>query len=302
MSAHIVIAGGSGLIGTALSRALSERGDRTTALVRHPARRPGEAEWDPIRGVLDTGHLEGADVVVVLNGASVGRMPWTKRYREELVSSRIAPVRTVATALEQMGGAAPALVSGSAVGYYGSAPGAVLTEASAAGDTFLARLCVDWEAAARAAESVTRVALLRTAPVIHRHGVLRPMVLLTSLGLGGPLGRGTQIWPWISLEDEIRAILHIIDTDISGPVNLSGPEPATASDTGCSLARALHRPFWLPAPEWGLNLALGRAAVQSLLTADADVRPERLTRQGFVFTHATVDSAIRAAIGATGRG
>ncbi|MFC7766505.1 NAD-dependent epimerase/dehydratase family protein [Leucobacter soli] len=180
MTTHIVIAGASGLIGRALSRAIVARGDRVTALVRRPAQAPGEAPWEPARGTLDIRHLEGADAVVVLNGASVGRMPWTKAYRQELIGSRIAPVSTVATALARMGSDAPTLVSGSAVGYYGSAPGAVLTEAAVAGDTFLARLCVDWEAAAREAESVTRVALLRTAPVIHRAGVLRPMIRLTS--------------------------------------------------------------------------------------------------------------------------
>jgi len=296
MTTHIVIAGASGLIGRALSRAIVARGDRVTALVRRPSQAPGEVPWDPARGTLEIRHLEGADAVVVLNGASVGRMPWTQAYRQELVSSRIAPVNTVATALALMGSDAPTLVSGSAVGYYGSAPGAVLTEAAAAGDTFLARLCLNWEAAAQEAESVTRVALLRTAPVIHRAGVLRPMIRLTSLGLGGPLGAGTQVWPWISLEDEIRAILHIIDTDISGPVNLCGPEPATANETGRAIARELHRPYWLRAPEWGLNLVLGKAAVESLLASDADVRPEKLTEHGFVFEHRTVESAVRAAI------
>lgn len=296
MSSHIVIAGASGLIGGALARAAAERGDRVTTLVRRSALRPDEAEWDPVAGLLDPGHLEGADAVVVLNGASVGRMPWTRSYRERLLSSRLAATRTMVSALRRIGRDAPALVSGSAVGYYGSAPGAVLTEQNGPGDTFLAGLCAEWEGAARRAEDCTRVALLRTAPVIHRQGVLRPMIALASLGLGGPLGRGTQVWPWMSLEDEVRAILHVIDAEICGPVNLCGPAPATADEIGRSLARELHRPFWLPAPAWGLRLALGRAATESLLTVDADVRPEVLVRSGFAFVHATAESAVHAAV------
>lgn len=296
MSSHIVVGGASGLIGEALVRAVSARGDRVTTLVRRPARRRNEVEWDPAAGQLDPRHLEGADAVVLLNGASVGRMPWTRSYRERLHSSRLDSTRTMASALRRIGPNAPALVSGSAVGYYGSAPGEILTESAEPGRTFLAKLCLEWESAAREAESVTRVALLRTAPVIHRRGVLRPMIALTSLGLGGPLGRGTQIWPWVSLDDEVRAILHIIDAELSGPVNTCGPRPATANEIGASLAKELRRPFWLPAPTWALNLVLGEAATESLLTADADVRPSALTRSGFTFTHGTLESAVRAAI------
>lgn len=296
MSKHIVVAGASGLIGSALVRAITSRGDRATALVRRPARRRDEVEWDPAAGRLDPGRLEGADAVIVLNGASVGRMPWTRSYREQLLASRLDSTGTVVAALQQIGEGAPSLVSGSAVGYYGSAPGAVLTESASQGDTFLAALCAEWEEAARQASSVTRVAMLRTAPVIHRRGVLRPMITLTSLGLGGPLGKGNQVWPWVSLEDEVRAILHIIEAELSGPVNICGPTPASANEIGRALARELHRPFWLPAPAWGLKLALGTAATESLLTADADVRPEVLLQSGFSFTHSTVESAVRAAM------
>lgn len=296
MSRRIVIAGASGLIGQALSRAAAARGDRVTALVRRPAANAGEAQWDPAAGRLDPVHLDGADAVVMLNGASVGRMPWTKAYRSILRVSRLDSTRTMVHALRLLGDGAPALVSGSAVGYYGSDPGRVLVESSPAGHTFLAELCQDWEEAARHAEDVTRVALVRTAPVIHRRGVLRPMIALTSLGLGGRLGRGDQVWPWVSLDDEVRAILHIIDEQIAGPVNVTGPASATAEQTGRALARELHRPFWLPAPEWGLRLALGRDATQSLLTVNADVRPEVLLKTGFVFTHGTMAEAVRTAV------
>jgi uncharacterized protein (TIGR01777 family) len=204
--------------------------------------------------------------------------------------------RTITTALRALRDDAPALVSASAVGYYGSAPGEQLTEDSPAGDTFLAELCVQWEAEARRAEDQTRVALLRTAPVIHRQGVLKPMIQLTRFGLAGPLGRGTQIWPWMSLEDEVRGIRHVIDQKITGPVNFTGPTPATANDIGRGLARAMHRAFWLPVPAWALRLALSAAAADSLLLSDADVRPTVLEKSGFRFTHPTAQEAVASAV------
>lgn len=298
MTRRVVISGASGLIGSALVRELRAEGTEVTTLVRRAARAPGEVTWAPGEGPLDPAVLASADAVVALGGASVGRMPWTPRYQRELSSSRLRPTRTLADAIRALGEGAPAFLSASAVGYYGSVPGAVLTEASPAGNTFLARLCVEWERAAQTAGPHSRVVLLRTAPVIHRDGVLKPMIRLTGLGLGGPLGCGTQVWPWISLGDEVRAIHHLIVSELEGPVNLTGPTPATANEQGRALARAMRRPFWLPAPEWGLRLALGRAATESLLTADADVRPEVLQRSGFVFRDETVEGAVEQAIAA----
>lgn len=296
MTKHLVVAGASGLIGTELVNAARQRDYRVTTLVRTPSDDPDAVLWDPAAGELDPTHLEGAHSVIVLNGASVGRMPWTQSYRRELVSSRLHATSTVVTALAKLGPQAPALVSGSAVGYYGSAPGRLLTETAGAGSTFLAKLCVQWEAAARRAETTSRVALVRTAPVIHRQGVLKPMITLTSLGLGGPLAGGEQIWPWVSLTDEVRAILHVVDEQLSGPVNVCGPTPASANTIGRALAQELHRPFWLPAPAWAMRLALGSAAVDSLLTTDADARPAVLQDSGFTFTHATAEDAVQAAL------
>lgn len=335
MSERVVVAGASGLIGSALVRALEARGDEVVTLVRRApevaprSRVPREVEWYPERGELDPAHLKGARAVVVLNGASVGRMPWTAWYRRELRNSRLDATRTVVRALIELAGpgsgagvgrepgagvvagagagaavsgarpprpSVPMLVSASAVGYYGSAPGRVVTEADPQGDTFLAWLCGEWEAAAREAEAVTPVALVRTAPVIHRRGVLKPMITLTSLGLGGPLGRGTQVWPWVSLDDEVSAILHIMDSGLTGPVNVCGPSLASANEIGRALAREMRRPFWLPAPAWGLRLALGRDATESLLTVDAKVRPEALLASGFEFRYETAEAAVRAAL------
>lgn len=293
----VVIAGASGLIGGALMRSLASDGIRVRRLVRRPATGDDEIAWDPGRRPLDPASLAGAEAVVVLNGASIGRLPWTRAYRRVLWESRLVPTRTVAAAVRALGSEAPRLLAGSAVGYYGSRPGQTLTESSPPGDTFLARLCVAWEAEAAAAGPAARVTLLRTAPVIHPEAVLKPMILLTRLGLGGPIGTGRQVWPWISLDDEVGAIRHVIDAGLTGPVNLTGPTPATAGDLGRELARGLRRPYLVPAPEFALRAILGRDAAESLLTADADVRPAALEASGYSFRHRTVHEAVRAALG-----
>ncbi|MTE23236.1 TIGR01777 family oxidoreductase [Microbacterium sp. ZXX196] len=291
---RIVIAGSSGLIGQALVRSLAADGIPVSRLVRRPPEHPDEIAWSPGERHLDPAVLAGAAAVVNLGGASIGRLPWTPRYRRELVSSRLAPTRTLARALAALGADAPAFVSASAVGFYGDRPGEDLEESSGPGDTFLARLCGEWEKAA--AGSAPRVAFLRTAPLLHPRGVLKPMMLLARAGVSGPLGRGTQVWPWISLEDEVRAIRHVIDRGLSGPVNLTGPTLATANDIGRALAARVHRPYLLPAPAWALRVGLGRDAADSLLLADAAVRPAALLDSGFSFAHATATEAIAAAV------
>ncbi|MBM7462406.1 TIGR01777 family oxidoreductase [Microbacterium dextranolyticum] len=293
---RVVVAGSSGLIGEALVASLRGDGVAVTRLVRREATAPDEVSWDPQRTPLDSDVLAGARAVVGLNGASIGRFPWTRRYKHELVWSRIAPTQAIAAAVRALGDDAPAFVSGSAVGYYPSAHGVRLTETSPRGDSFLADLCGEWENAARAAGSAVPVALLRTAPVVHARGVLKPLILLTRLGVSGPIGRGTQAWPWISLDDEVRAIRHVIDARLDGPVNLTGPTRATANDLGFALARRMNRPYLVPAPEWGLKLVLGRDATEALLTNDTFVVPERLEASGFTFSHPTVEDAVAAAV------
>ncbi len=293
---RVVVAGASGLIGGALVRSLRADGVPVTRLVRREATAPDEVTWDPQRTPLDPGVLAGARAVVGLNGASIGRFPWTRRYKHELVWSRLAPTQTLAAAVRSLGADAPAFVSSSAVGYYPSVHGLRLTEESRRGDGFLADLCGEWEAAARRAGPDARVAFLRTAPVVHAEGVLKPLLVLTRLGVSGPIGRGTQVWPWISLDDEVRAIRHVIDGDLDGPVNLTGPQRATANDLGFALAMRMNRPFLVRAPEFALKLVLGKDATESLLTVDSDVVPERLEASGFTFTHPTVKDAVAAAV------
>ncbi|WP_341579476.1 TIGR01777 family oxidoreductase [Microbacterium schleiferi] len=294
---HVVIGGASGLIGRALAESLRADGVRVTSLVRTPDPGADEVPWLVDSDVLDPAVLDGADAVIGLNGASIGRFPWSSSYKHTLLWSRITPTRALARAVRELGASAPHFVSASAVGYYGTDPVGAVAEDAPRGNGFLADLCGEWESAARGAGDKARVTTLRTASIIHRDGVLKPLILLTKLGLSGPLGRGTQVWPWISLDDEVRAIRHIIDTGTTGPVNLCGPTRATANDIGFTLARELNRPYLLRAPEWGLKLVLGSDPTESLLTTDAYVIPEVLAASGFSWTHESAEEAVRAAIG-----
>lgn len=293
---RVVISGAGGLIGRALVRSL--RGDDipVVRLVRRPAPGQDEIEW-LTGGSLSPDALAGATAVINLNGASIGRLPWGSRYRAELRRSRLEPTTVLAEALRALGSDAPPFVSASAVGFYGHRPGSILDESAGPGSTFLAGLCAEWEHAAQRAADVTRVAHLRTAPVLHPDAVLKPMIALTRLGLGGRLGSGRQVWPWISLEDEVRAIRHVMEHSLTGPVNLTGPTLATQDDIGRALAARLHRPYLLPAPAWALRIGLGEAAADSLLLADAAVTPAALTGSGFTFQHPTAADAIASALG-----
>ena len=293
---RVVLTGASGLIGSALAESLRGDGVEVTSLVRHQPTGVHEVQWLQDAAPLDPDVLAGADAVVCLNGASIGHFPWTPSYKSTLLWSRLTPTRTLATAIRALGDDAPALVNASATGYYGSQPGQVLTEESRPGRGLLVDICVEWEAAARSAGDRARVALLRTAPVVHEQGVLKPLLLLTKLGVSGPIGRGTQVWPWITLDDEVRAIRHVIDSEIEGPVNLSGPTRATANDLGFALARRMNRPYVLRAPAWGMKLALGSDATEAILLSDADVRPRVLEKSGFTFTHRTVEEAVASAV------
>lgn len=292
---RIIVSGSSGLVGSALVESLRADGVPVTRLVRQEPQSADEVRWNPGERLAPE-VLAGARAVVNLNGASIGKLPWTARYREQLVDSRIQPTTTLANALRELGADAPAFVSASAVGFYGDRPGESLDETDSAGRTFLATLSSDWEAAALTAGPAVRVALLRTAPILHPAGVLKPLMLLTRLGVSGPLGGGAQRWPWISLTDEVRAIRHVIDHELTGPINLTGPTPASANEIGRELATQLRRPYLVPAPRWALRAALGRDAADSLLLSDTRVLPVALQRSGFVFDHPSVRQAVAAAL------
>ena len=293
---RIVASGASGLIGVPLVRALRDAGHDVDVLVRREPRAAGEFHWDPDAGELDPHALDGADAVINLSGASIARIPWTRGYRRELVSSRVGPTRLLAETMAGMTTPPAVFLSGSAVGFYGDRPRVRLDDDSPRGDGFLADLVLAWEQAAALAPAATRVVNLRTGVVVARSGGMAPVRLLTQFFLGSRFGSGRQFWPWISLDDEVRAIIHLLGSTISGPVVLAGPTPATSDDVTRAFAEALRRPRWLPAPAWAIRLGLGEAG-QHLLLDDVQLQPVRLAADGFVWEHPTITDAVRAALG-----
>lgn len=293
MSQRVAITGSSGLIGGALTTSLRARGDEVLHLVRREPRAPHEVQWDPARRHLEPSALEGVDALVNLAGAGVGDKRWNTDYRAEILGSRVDATTTVASAVASAGGGIR-LVSGSAVGYYGDRGDEVLEESSPPARSFLAQVCVAWEGATRAAEEAgASVAHIRTGIVLAPDGgAMTPILRLARLGLGGPMGSGKEFWPWITLHDEVRAILHLLDRpEITGAVNLTGPAPARQKEIAAELGRALHRPALLPAPSFAMRAVVGEFAGEIL--ASARVLPRRLEETGFTFDQPDLASAVR---------
>lgn len=294
---RIVVAGASGLIGAPLVAALRKAGHDVEVLVRREPRAAGEFHWDPAAGELDPRVLEGADAVINLSGASISRIPWTRSYQRELVSSRIDATKLLAETMAGMAKPPATFLSGSAIGFYGDRPRVRLDDDAPKGDGFLADLVLAWEQAAALAPAATRVVTLRTSVVVAKSGGMAPVRLLTQFFLGSRFGSGRQFWPWISLDDEVRAIIHLLGSSISGPVVLAGPTPATADEVTRAFADVLRRPRWVPAPAWAIRLGLGEAG-QHLLLDDVQLQPVRLAADGFEWTHPTITDAVKAAVSA----
>lgn len=279
MSRTIAVTGASGLIGSALVSHLREKGDTVIRLVRRDPRSKDEAFWDPMAGKVDLVALEGVDSIVHLAGAGVGDKRWSTTYKSEILNSRLYGTTTISNAAEQL--KVKSLISSSAIGWYGETGNRAVTENDRGGDDFLAHVCLEWERAADSAPSV-RTVKIRTGLVLDpTGGALGRMMPLFKFGLGGKLGSGKQWWSWIMLHDQIRAIDFLIDSNLSGPINLTAPNPATNSEFTAALARALRRPALLPVPGFALKLALGGFSTEIL--GSKRVLPERLIEAGFEF-------------------
>lgn len=294
---HAVVAGASGFIGRGVVAELKKGGWDVTVLVRRPARSDDEVQWDPATGTLHPSVLSGANAVINLSGASISRMPWTTSVQESIRASRREATTTLVSAINAAKVTPSVFLSGSAVGIYGDRGDEELTETSPRGTGFLADVVEEWEGFAAPAEC--RTVFLRTGLVLGDGGALAPLRLATSLFAGARVGSGRQWWPWISHRDEVRAIVHLIDSKLAGPVNLVGPTPARSNEVTRELARIMKRPHLLVIPNFAIGL-IG-AAGRELLLWSQKVRPTALEKDGFVFEHRTVGEALRWAIRGTNR-
>jgi len=294
MSAHqrIAITGASGLIGTALVGHLKAEGHTVQRLVRRAVVAPDEIAWDPQTGYVDIEALRGVDAVIHLAGVGVGDKRWSKKYKSEILNSRLLGTTAIAKAVAEV--KPQVFISASAIGWYGESGNRAVVESDRVGDDFLAAVCREWETAADLAGSV-RTVKIRTGLVLDpTGGALGKMLPLFRLGLGGKLGSGKQWWSWITLHDVIRAISFILDSKIEGPVNLTAPNPVTNQEFTSALARAMHRPALFPAPALGLKIALG--GFSSEILGSKKVIPQKLTDSGFTWDYPHVTTALAALI------
>ncbi len=293
----IAISGASGLIGSHLVIALRDHDHEVLTLVRREPRQPGEIRWDPAGGQLDPADLAGVDAVINLSGAGIGDKRWTDAYKQTVLGSRLDSTRLLANTIAQLDPKPTVFLSGSAIGFYGDPGDTAVDESAPAGSGFLADVVVQWEqAASGAVEAGIRTAYLRTGLVLSgAGGMLAQQLLLYKAGLGGPLGNGKQWWSWVSLADEVCAIEHLLTADVSGPVNLTGPEPVRQKDFAAALGHELHRPALLPAPGFALKAIVGEFATEGILHGQR-VTPAVLESSGYAFQHPTLERALAAAL------
>ena len=289
---RVLISGATGLVGSEVARQLTKSGHEAIRLVRRKATSQNEVEWNPATGYLEAEIMETIDAVVNMAGATTGKIPWTKKYKQEIVNSRLDSTRTLVEAMKLAQNPPKVFVSGSASGYYGDSGDQVLTEDSPKGSGFLSDLSFEWEQEALKAPSSVRVVLARTTMVMSKKlGALGRLLPLIKLGVGGPLGNGRQYWAWISQVDEAAAIIHLIKTETaSGAYNLTAPEPATCYQIIKSLATALHRLAIIPIPSFALKLAFGEAASELLLCSQ-NMSAKKLLDSGFRFEHRDLAAA-----------
>jgi uncharacterized protein len=294
----VAVSGASGLLGKRLRAALVASGRRVLRLVRSASPGAGEIGWDPAGQRLDPAALADVEAVVHLSGEPVAGARWSTAKKRAIVESRIASTQLVAETLARLP-QRPAFLCASAIGVYGDRGDAWLDETSAPGTGFLAETCVAWERACEPARAAgLRVANLRFGVALERGGgVLGALLPLFKLGLGGPVGPGTQWQSWIAAEDAVAAVLHILESAaLCGPIDVVAPAPVTNADFTRALARAVHRPAFLRVPAGVLRLALGEAA-DELLLASQRARPAKLEASGFRFAAPDLATALRRILG-----
>ena len=309
---RVVIAGSSGLIGSDLVASLAADGHEVVRLVRRPpTNAPSgassasssnvgsvrEARWDPSAAHVPASALDGADAVVNLAGAGVGDHRWTQAYRQQIHDSRVLSTATLATAMAELATPPAVFVAGSAIGYYGETGDTPTDESAPVGSDFLASVCQEWEAAAAPAQKAgVRVAHPRFGLVVARDGgAFGKLLPLAKAGVGGKLGTGRQYWSYVSLTDAVRALRHIIDTgSLSGPVNVTTPNPTVNSEITADIGRAVSRPMFFAVPGFALRLVLGGFSEGILMSQR--VVPPRLLASGFTFAHPTFAEALASAL------
>jgi uncharacterized protein (TIGR01777 family) len=301
----ILIPGGSGLLGRALTRSMAAGGHAVTILSRSPERvsdlpaNVSVAAWDGRSPAGWLQHLEGADVVVNLAGASIkgeGFLPsrWSARRKQLILNSRVDAGRAVVEAIRSAKSKPKLLVQASAVGYYGPRADELITEEAASGSDFLAEVCKQWEVSSAPVEELglRRVVVRTGLPLTLQGGAFPLLVLPFRLFAGGWFGSGRQYYPWIHIDDYIAALKFLIeDSRSSGVYNLSAPQPVTNREFARTLARVMRRPSWLPAPGFALRLALGE--VSTVVLDGQRAVPARLQQAGFAFRYPELEPALR---------
>jgi uncharacterized protein len=292
----VLVTGSRGLIGTALVAELARSGHRPIRLVRsEPPADEDAVRWDPDAGTIDARGIEGIDGVVHLAGHLIGRPWWTAAHKARVLDSRVRGTRLLTETLARLTNAPRVLVSASAVGYYGDRGNEELPESSPSGSGFVAEVCRQWEGSTEpAARARIRVVVTRSGIVLSKKGgALRPMLIPFRVGVGGRIGSGRQYWPWISLDDEARAFVHLLQSGLEGPVNLVAPQPVTNAEFTRELGRLLRRPTVFPVPSWLIKLVVGAEMADEMLLLSQRVVPRRLVEDGFSFKHDTLEEALR---------
>lgn len=290
---NILIAGGSGFIGTALANQLRQHNHEVFILTRHTPRHSREIRWDGKTAQGWGDRVNEMDAVVNLTGFGLEHWPWTRRQKEKFASSRVQPGQALVSAIQKAAHRPRIFLQISGINRYGLRGEGFADESTPAADDFLAQLTVKWEAATQPVEELeVRRVVARTAVILARKGGLFPLMALpVRLFFGGKLGAGSQAVPWIHLADQVRAIEFLLENEESrGPYNLIAPSPTSNEEFMHAIARRLHRPFWFHVPKFLLKLALGEMSV--LLTEGRYSRPRRLLEEGFQFQFPTIEQAL----------